>query len=107
METSTYLSFRFHHPWYIRNMNFQIRPSKFVAHVCVVIHTVHLAVGGGRGLLCFIMYRTNPRISTTNEKQIEGNHNRVCIIPNYDVQRIAESRGECGFMARAFPSDLF
>jgi len=61
---------------------------------------------GGRELLCFIIYRTNPRISTTNEKQIEGNHNRVCIIPNYDVQRIAEPRREHGFMTRVFSSDL-
>ena len=71
-----------------------------------VCRDIHRAFGS-RGLLCSIMHRTSPRISTTNEKQIEGNHNRVCIIPNYDVQRIAQLRREYGFMTRSFSSDLF
>jgi len=33
VETSTFLKLQFHHPWYIRNMNFQIHTSKCVAGV--------------------------------------------------------------------------
>jgi hypothetical protein len=65
---------------------------------------VHLAVGG-----CCVSSSAEQThgFETTNEKQIEGNHNRVCIIPNYDVQRIAQPRRECGFMTREFSNDLF